>query len=610
MKHFFTAAVFLLHISIVTGQDSIVDIDPRRYVQVYEIRNEKKKIKQPILLWSWEGIEQTLIQKKSKKKEKKSNLTPLDNLPLQNQKRTIVDIGSKIKIQFLKDQISKNTEFKGNISIEAEIVGEKNNFRKIEVSPYSEIGIEKKRIGLTSRPANELAGIFISLLIDSKELMKRIKPVQIQSDIEEIEWETEILYEELSYYHDNLDQATQARQELENSPDSTIYDTNSDDIEDLLTFFSLDLILMDKIYIIDIKKDLDAQINSLNNHIKNIKEKINQLESTTHTEKLPSKKTIQADLRLILDYIEYIQQGGEQAEDAFLSLIELNHIKLASIKNSLLYEFDELDKLEPSQDSSGRRSYKTILSESCKTIYVELQKLSNIDGGIIEKELKKLSDISRHNLNTTTYTDSYNYYLKFYKQNLIPIVAKRASAIIFQELHYGTIDLYKAGAKSGEVLYLYAKLYDSDRKGSGGEAKVLEIGRYELKETRWKAKTSDSFLLVDRINESSVTSTNVSPSNFKGAGGATFNITWLNNGKTGNIFNTIQPSFGINASYIDFSTDQAFEVGCSFVLGLFNNKFYVGHGVNLHLLKESERLPQFWSLGISFANLGGSSKKN
>ncbi|MNT17793.1 hypothetical protein D3C72_1529680 [compost metagenome] len=191
--------------------------------------------------------------------------------------------------------------------------------------------------------------------------------------------------------------------------------------------------------------------------------------------------------------------------------------------------------------------------------------------------------------------------------------------MIYKKLVYATIDLGKSGAKNGEVLNVYVTWILDSKKDSLANSPRLPIGKYYLRETGWKTEVSDMFALIKRVKESSVNQTNVSPTNFKGSGGAvlmwTFNkadkglkITEKRNEqysvkRKNRFINFLEPSIGLNVSYLDFSTEKDVEIGTGLQLGLFKNKIFFGYGVNLHMISPQNQAPTYYYVGFSFAKL-------
>jgi hypothetical protein len=128
------------------------------------------------------------------------------------------------------------------------------------------------------------------------------------------------------------------------------------------------------------------------------------------------------------------------------------------------------------------------------------------------------------------------------------------------------------------------------------------------------------FALVKRIKEDKVNQATVSPSNFKGSGGAVLMLTFqkedrklkireTNNGEfsvqnRNRLINFLEPSFGLNVSYLDFSTEKDVEIGTGLQFGLFRNKLFFGYGLNLHMLSPKNQSPTYYYVGFSFARLG------
>lgn len=62
----------------------------------------------------------------------------------------------------------------------------------------------------------------------------------------------------------------------------------------------------------------------------------------------------------------------------------------------------------------------------------------------------------------------------------------------------------------------------------------------------------------------------------------------------------LEPSFGINVSYLDFRTDRDFEFGAGPIMGLFQNRIFLTTGYNFNVNGES---PFYMGIGFSFSNI-------
>ncbi|MEM6265015.1 MAG: hypothetical protein AAGI38_21060, partial [Bacteroidota bacterium] len=198
-----------------------------------------------------------------------------------------------------------------------------------------------------------------------------------------------------------------------------------------------------------------------------------------------------------------------------------------------------------------------------------------------------------------------------HRGRLSSFFAEKAGEVIYSKLDFATIDLLKENAQDGDILYLYLVLSSSPNRPDSSDGisnryqKILPIGNYKIRSTGWQADVFDKFSLINRIDSPDSLET-TSPSNFKGAPGISLLASYKNDGRRGNkIFNFIQPSIGIDVSYIDFSTTADVEIGVGPTLGLFKNQLFFTYGINLNLTGSGESSPTYFGLGLSFANLAG-----
>ncbi|MDL5049633.1 hypothetical protein QQ054_26815 [Oscillatoria amoena NRMC-F 0135] len=188
-----------------------------------------------------------------------------------------------------------------------------------------------------------------------------------------------------------------------------------------------------------------------------------------------------------------------------------------------------------------------------------------------------------------------------------------------------TIDIKKEAAKDGDILNVYLKWNGFSKNGSLPPLPI--VCQFVLKKTGWMKEITESFLLIERINEQSPNvKSNTSPSNFKGTYGVS--LMWTYNStdhifgkdtvgtvkdlggnsysyskiKTNKVMNFLEPSIGINVSYLDFSTSDDFEIGLGPIFGLFANQIFVGSGINLNQIRSGGN-PIYFSLGFSFINV-------
>jgi len=148
----------------------------------------------------------------------------------------------------------------------------------------------------------------------------------------------------------------------------------------------------------------------------------------------------------------------------------------------------------------------------------------------------------------------------------------------------------------------------------------LATAKFLVKKTRWHLDVSESALLIHRIDEELLRlGYPISPSNFKPTAGANMLWSYYNPYRTTErikprgkykgqyrqydflkFLHWLEPSFGINVSYLDFRTDRDFEFGAGPVMGLFQNRIFLTTGYNFSVNGES---PFYMGIGFSFSNI-------
>lgn len=216
---------------------------------------------------------------------------------------------------------------------------------------------------------------------------------------------------------------------------------------------------------------------------------------------------------------------------------------------------------------------------------------------------------------------------KFF-QNLAEVIWQNLAKERFERLLTATIDLSKQDLGAGEYLNIYVNWENSDINKDSKEGGPLPLDLIKLKITKigWFPEVSESFLLVKNLYADKL-DPKTTKGNFKGQYGVNFFYTCLpdlnkrrykidyeENYTVGTGKDTIlgiierkhyhvinqvlQPSFGINLSYLDFSDDDAFELGAGLVIGLFRNKIHLTSGYNFFVDKN----PFYVGIGFSFIN--------
>lgn len=596
----FFAGLFILAAQENNPEEEFTDsftrrnIDPRQYVEVYMIDKLDKKI--PIWKYS------------------RDQSKP-------NQIRNILEATSKIQIEFDKSGIAENHYFKGNISIEGKIVSSKGGEDPVEVYPYSRIGEEKRKIGITSRPPSEIANIFTNLLIESLEVgqlsevsnIQDLEKANLVGDLRSIVRDLSLLDPNKSHFG-GITNDSESTDNLYNRLGYLLNSFKDIGISEASIPSSL-YAAMKKSNILNgvLSEDIQNFIPVIEGHF--------DLISYSEAQEFPKKLNyLNSQIKVAIDYINYFKSSGEKAEDAFLSFINLDHIGLDNIEANLKAFNAEIDSFFKSQDPNAvistnqgiliRDLSNIDISNEIQSTYIdaiaEMAKLTQLRGTLIERLLfPDGSYLIRDNNRATKFLEA----LIPKRSNIVESLAQQASEIIYLNLDYATINLQKERAQEGDYLYIYVVLEETSRRSAGGETeivqKVLPIGSYELRDTRWKVKVSDSFLLIDRINQPNTSDNeDVSPSNYKGAPGVSLLLTRRNDGSDRNkLVNFLEPSIGINVSYVDFSRNDDVEIGAGLILGLFNNKVFFTGGLNLNSTGQDETDPYYFGIGFSFANL-------
>ena len=136
--------------------------------------------------------------------------------------------------------------------------------------------------------------------------------------------------------------------------------------------------------------------------------------------------------------------------------------------------------------------------------------------------------------------------------------------------------------------------------------------RLKVLDTGLHVKQDATLLLVKRSQETKKEGQNGSDgdidneleleSNFKPAPGSSFLFKLTTRNST---INFIDPSIGINGSFLDFRSDKDLEIGIGPVFSVFNGILQVSVGWNLNV--DSDRF--YWSLGLGFLDIAGKLKE-
>jgi hypothetical protein len=585
-----------------SGQNSEIKIDPRQYVTVLYKKTQTQGRLDTI--WNWESRR---------------------NVP--NQKINLIDIEGEIKVDFFKQGLVKNKEFEGTVSLEAEISGV-NGTRKIEVNPYSEIGVQRIPIGIKSEPPYEITKKLLNMISELKNVASANEFNSLYSGFskQDILRRAEIIGKKREI------------DSLIKSPLTTIDDIIPNGIflrklckNEFNLYFSdaidqypkkMDSVLINS----KSKKEFQSNIDEM---VRLYQEVFSEERDVFIVRFRKALTSAIGKIDIVVSYLNSFESSGEDAMKALLRLINKDLVNYSSLKTSILNSRTELNKI--SIENLSQDSLAILLLNKKEEITDATSKLleyTRFKGSVLAKEIDKIA--SRDAL-AFQKSDTFSFaqerleedfrfsIIEKYLQELSEVLSIKAGEIVYKKLVFATIDLSKSGAKNGEVLNVYLTWILDSKRDSLANSPRLPIGKYYLRETGWRTEIADMFALIKRVNEENVDQSTVSPSNFKGSGGAvlmwTFNkqdrgLIIRDNGnseftikKKNRFVNFLEPSFGLNVSYLDFSTEKDVEIGTGLQIGLFKNKLFFGYGVNLHMLSPKKQSPNYFYIGFSFAKI-------
>ena len=601
------------------------------------------------------------------------------------QKYKVIDYQSTLRLVFDKNQMAKNENFKGSISVEAFLYdGAKSNAdpREIEVNPYSVIGEERKTIGLMNKPANEISSYLVQMVGKGNSYKQIIASLKRQLSFL-------IINTEFGYRNIDIEESKQlnklithlgAKGSIPDSSNLFVIKELNKGLSKITTDpwygnkYNIDTVYMDLLInsedFVNYRNELDRYILNINKtdkatkqtRLKTGKEDFNTLKSTYIS--------LNNDMKLLSKIINYIgtSEGKDgKTQEAFLGLLGQDKITFDHYTLGLKSASSNIEKqlAKWNTDDTSIVNKLSLLKDVQRTINeieVNLKAIVEIKGSVFHEilltlgyndQLKKNSSINTIALPDPPSRFNFNWDASFReiesnmltsdptKLNLVrDYLAEKAGEILYQELLYATIDLNLADAQPGDQLIISMIWNKEDQKTDSTNTKqatskdgvALYLAKFDLKKTGWNFNTSDNALLVKRFNEDILpTDYPLNPTNFSLTGGAS--MTWSYNNdhrvktrvktykgtnipkfnwkgklKTNKaeiaaqrVFKWLEPSVGFNISYLDYRTDESFELGVGPSVGLFNNLIYVTGGWNL---MERDQQSPYIGIGFSFINLG------
>jgi|GEM_PF-4535727 len=480
------------------------------------------------------------------------------------QRCRVVDVNSVIEIKFDQEALANNLEFVGNLSLMAKI-----GDRSVEVNPYSMVGENQGRIGMQAKPSKEIARCFIGFLGQSEALYGNI--VDVVYSKYKI---NNLILPNLEYLINHYSLAPEGICDLDSAKNG--------DIKEKLTVI---VNFVPNSYWLDfyIKNSRLFKNRDVRDELVKVRGNITGKGRNESVELFDRCRKAKESLELSLKYLTYFKFSGEETENAFLSLVGLDRIFLDNLYQRMKRASAALAPLDTMEISRYKPGPEVeMLGDFIDPLY----KLTN---------LKDISLFRNFKL------DSFSSIGQAQEDSLVGYLARQAGQTIFQKLIYGTIDLAGTGAKEDEEVKIYVLWYRSDDNAKPDKDLVqLSLGSYRLRELGYRMKISDSFLLIKEL-VADKSDPELSPSNFKGAPGISMLWTY-SSGEAGWNLMRLEPSLGLNISYIDFYRNKDVEIGTGLIAGLFRNKIFVNYGYNLNAERKNAI---YWGLGFSFANFAG-----
>jgi len=558
-------------------------IEPRKYVNVFYKRRPDAPPEKSLAIWRWDSLGQ-------------------------HQRYKVLDKEGVIHIYFDKDQLTKDTKFRGSISLSASVKSNSGE-RPIEVSPYSKVGEQQQTFGTNSISPELTAQLLFNAIYTIKSMLNSDNSKQLYQD-------SGFQLLDTSSIRIVLDEI--ARRKLSSAKFSMDSLTSSLYLRDLLIVngnFPDARAIQESIE----KKpnynfsQLYADLTRLKESLKISYDYYRNRDLNDYKEKV---ETYSRGLNTIIAYLDAFETAGTDAKAVFLQLIGTDIIKYAELRQTLKNSQAKILTILNNWSANSKQVEDGIIPNITRTTDIALREISSFSGSEFDKALF-LEYNNRKSTEKSSGDEEFDKLRVLRNSPNFSMVIRNlsitAAEYLYSLLTYATINLAKNDVKQGDVLYLYVQwknfkdqMVDSLKRK---DDEKMEIGYYRIEKTGWSTDVSESFYLIERINEPERTSDDrVSPSNFKGAAGVsvmrTFNYSEPNEGTPLRFLNWLQPSIGLNLSYVDFYTTKDLELGLGLQIGLFKNTIFIGYGVNLNGIRKTEYNASYFMLGLSFINLG------
>jgi hypothetical protein len=620
-----------------SSNEQVPTLEPRQYVTIYE-REKNKQSTTPI----WWLVKRDDDLKKDLTTIGK-NYNDYKTKFYTSQKHRVVDKESILEIKFDQEALAQNINFYGNISLAAKIGN-----RAIEVTPYSLVGKPQRSYGVNSKPILEIADNFFRLMIEAKnaEIIGATAINRIKVIVESKEKSDKNALESAATFASILSEFKTYFNKITNGATDTLRISDNNDLDRFnQIFLRLSPLLKD-----DDKNKLEISIQQRKIPIKEVSDLNdgNRRAFDIKTIKSGFEKSLKQEIETgawadfirhaekAVKYMTYFTTTSDDSKSAFLRLIMLTEIDFS--ENYLIVkdvtDYFKANDPKPIEDTDFYKQADR-LAKAFKDISLNSQEFTRIlneygygnNFNEIKKETSQgkssifeLLGIKHSLLENLKWKPSLLENPQDYKK-IRERIAQFAGQIIFSKLLYGTIDLKKQSVNDGDEIEIAVMWYNIDETTTTAEQGVeLATTKFLVKKTGWHLDVSESALLIHRIDEDKLRSGYpISPSNFKPTAGASLLWSYYNPFRTVmrikkcgsnkgqykeygflKFLHWVEPSLGINVSYLDFRTDRDFEFGAGPVMGLFQNRIFLTTGYNFSVNGES---PFYMGIGFSFSNI-------
>ncbi|MGC4023338.1 MAG: hypothetical protein QM734_16030 [Cyclobacteriaceae bacterium] len=598
------------------------NIEPRQYVTIYEKKNAVLSKDGSLVVDSGEPIWWLV---KDKDPIKKDLVSPSPSPRYQfypNQKHKVISSESVLEIRFDNEALANNIDFHGSVSLMA-----KSGETKIEVSPYSVIGQDQKDFGVDAMPIKEIADYFLRLMIESARLgkggevargiLKEInddaaaqkdeakKRQTIQATLTSAQTFTTKILATIKSPTDTLANYQDGDLLLESYRNLAAYLPSELTLKSIINQMGMNISSIRKLHGVFTFKSVDDYIKTITIPAQIPPNSVGALRKQRLSPHISTAK-------LCFELMKHINESNDQSINAFLSFTTLtvtdfNDLFSDALKLSSRFDADTM-KIENSANTIIEFDQIFSRFKGSSILFSELTSQRGYDfsnNNSIEDQIKSfLRDQS-----------SYNYIRDEF--------AKEAGKEIFKKMVYATIDLSKANLPEGSQLDIAVVWYNAegniiqDKNSMTSNGTELWTASFIVKKTGWHFDVTESALLIQRIGEDKLRGGNypLSPSDFKPTAGASMMWSFYNTFRTKTriksgvekeygfvkFIHWLEPSFGLNVSYLDFRTDVNFEVGAAPIIGLFQNRlFFMPIGYNFSVENQS---PWYMGVGFSFSKV-------